>query len=334
MSLPRTPKTQVLVRCCVPQRPRFVRVLVIGAGGTGARVIPPLVKLLPPGRSCVALCDDDHVEPRNLLRQDFYQEDVGCYKAEVIAERYTSQAVPVLPVITRWDGLMPLVHSDSDNEEYPTILGCVDNVQTRIMMRDTRFSVYLDAGNALRTGQVVLSLYRRRTAITILTPHTKGTVEGNLTCQGTEMCPAPWDTEQQEAPAAPACGFRFDDQTVAANQLAASCMITMLGWCLHGHQMGFGGLQFSTLGGVTGIPWPKTLCWDFRAEAGVLQQNTRSGYTVVPHTSQRFWTRPSARQIMNTYVTAQPVDTGEEEELPEGQFEEVDLEENLHEQHQ
>jgi tRNA A37 threonylcarbamoyladenosine dehydratase len=64
-----------------------LQIIVAGCGGTGARLIGPLIKIVPP-QTQIHLYDADRVETRNLLRQHFIQEDVGKCKAEVLAERY------------------------------------------------------------------------------------------------------------------------------------------------------------------------------------------------------------------------------------------------------
>jgi len=81
-------------------------VIVIGCGGTGGRTIPLLAQHIANHNSRVSqglvnnlylphkirfiLYDNDVVEAKNLLRQNFYAFDIGRGKAEVMAERYSA----------------------------------------------------------------------------------------------------------------------------------------------------------------------------------------------------------------------------------------------------
>lgn len=72
-------------------RQRPVKVIMLGAGGTGAHIAPHLYRLLYALDRPVKfiICDGDKVEPKNLIRQNFTQADLGENKAKVIAERYS-----------------------------------------------------------------------------------------------------------------------------------------------------------------------------------------------------------------------------------------------------
>ena len=68
-------------------------VWVFGCGGTGSRLVPPLVQLLKSQEwiidPFILLLDGDEVETKNCSRQHFTRADVGRNKAEVLAERYS-----------------------------------------------------------------------------------------------------------------------------------------------------------------------------------------------------------------------------------------------------
>lgn len=70
---------------------RPVKVVMLGAGGTGAYVAPHVYRLLHvldrPARFII--CDGDIVEAKNLIRQNFVPADLGENKARVLAERYS-----------------------------------------------------------------------------------------------------------------------------------------------------------------------------------------------------------------------------------------------------
>lgn len=109
--------------------PNFIpsNVFVIGAGGTGSRLMPMLSQFLRSitrGKSpqgwvedpTVWLIDDDTVELKNLLRQNFIASDVGKAKAAVVAERYSrAYEVNIVPIVTR-------IESGTAQDFYTTIL--------------------------------------------------------------------------------------------------------------------------------------------------------------------------------------------------------------------
>ena len=71
---------------------RPVKVVMLGAGGTGGHIAPHLYRLLyaldRPVRFII--CDGDVVENKNLVRQNFIPADLGENKAKVLAERYST----------------------------------------------------------------------------------------------------------------------------------------------------------------------------------------------------------------------------------------------------
>lgn len=72
-------------------------IVVIGCGGTGSWLIPKLVKTINDMKRknlitkdfTLALVDGDTVEPKNLIRQNFIEQDIGKNKAAVMADRYS-----------------------------------------------------------------------------------------------------------------------------------------------------------------------------------------------------------------------------------------------------
>ena len=71
-------------------------IVVVGCGGTGSWLLPKLVKTINDGirKSIIRkdvkliLIDGDIVEEKNLVRQNFIEQDIGQNKAEVMASRY------------------------------------------------------------------------------------------------------------------------------------------------------------------------------------------------------------------------------------------------------
>ena len=57
-------------------------ITVVGCGGTGGFVAEGLCRLFQGREATIVLVDHDRVEPHNLLRQNFYAEDVGKFKSQ------------------------------------------------------------------------------------------------------------------------------------------------------------------------------------------------------------------------------------------------------------
>ena len=62
-------------------------ITVVGTGGTGGFVAEGLCRLFQGREATIVLVDHDRVEPHNLLRQNFYAEDVGKFKSQALADR-------------------------------------------------------------------------------------------------------------------------------------------------------------------------------------------------------------------------------------------------------
>ena len=72
---------------------RPVKIVMLGAGGTGGHIAPHLYRLLYAlgQRECrFLIVGGDLVEKKNLVRQNFIEADLGESKAKVLAERYSS----------------------------------------------------------------------------------------------------------------------------------------------------------------------------------------------------------------------------------------------------
>jgi len=137
-------------------------IIVVGCGGTGGFVAEGLCRLLSGSDIPIILIDPDRVEPHNLVRQHFYAGDVGKFKSQALAERLCRQfgrrigfsVYPYMPdlVLERYG------NSLSRPALQGIIIGCVDNAEARRTIGETlRFgNWWLDAGNGLASGQVLL----------------------------------------------------------------------------------------------------------------------------------------------------------------------------------
>lgn len=67
-----------------------LKIILIGAGGTGGYIAPHLYRIAyASGRKVqIIIADGDIVEKKNLIRQNFADCDIGKNKAQVLAERY------------------------------------------------------------------------------------------------------------------------------------------------------------------------------------------------------------------------------------------------------
>lgn len=159
-------------------RPKYF--FVVGAGGTGSYFIPNLIRQISITNKIrkmegflphqVILIDGDQVSESNLNRQNFIRNDLGEYKAEVLANRYGSAfgiTVPFLnDYVTSSHQFMTTISSQLhflSNDYIPVIVECVDNNKTRFLIHSTYQllsqqlpMVYsISSGNEELTGQVV-----------------------------------------------------------------------------------------------------------------------------------------------------------------------------------
>ena len=140
-------------------------ITVVGCGGTGGFVAEGLCRLFQGRKATIVLVDHDRVEPHNLLRQNFYAEDVGRFKSQALADRlarayrrpvgysvYPFREEEARPHGQRYPGLP--AYGDS------LIIGCADNAAARRAMAETlpgdprRWLI--DAGNDTNWGQVLV----------------------------------------------------------------------------------------------------------------------------------------------------------------------------------
>lgn len=143
-----------------------VNVLLVGAGGTGSRVLEQLLCLHrailakghPHGLK-VTVMDMDTVSESNIGRQAFYPSDVGHYKAITLVNR----ANMALGGLGQWEAKVDKLDGDSDIRNYQLVIGAVDNRAARkaIAIAGSRINYrpptwWLDFGNRSSDGQVVL----------------------------------------------------------------------------------------------------------------------------------------------------------------------------------
>src|SRR5258706_7162135 len=132
-------------------------IVLVGLGGTGsqwARTICRIVHDLRRRRQHtpqIRFVDPDKVEAKNVGRQMFTHADVGCYKAEVLARRFNL----ALGLGITWNNepFRAVQHARS----YGSLLcGAVDNHEARCELAKVQHAVWVDAGNHVTSGQVVV----------------------------------------------------------------------------------------------------------------------------------------------------------------------------------
>lgn len=141
-----------------------VEILLVGAGGTGSRILEKLVclhrALIAKGHPqglMVTIVDPDTVSAANIGRQAFYPGDIGCYKADVLVNRANMALGDV-----RWKSAIARLDTRAGLEPFDLVIGAVDNRAARLAilrglencMSGSRY--WLDTGNRSNDGQVVL----------------------------------------------------------------------------------------------------------------------------------------------------------------------------------
>ena len=147
---------------------RTIDVALIGAGGTGSRLLEQLVNL---NRALLALghpegihvtvFDDDTVSESNVGRQAFYPCDVGQYKADVLVNR-----INMAMGDTQWESMTRRLQPPEKGERsmlrpFNLVIGAVDNRKARSaivqsLVQDKEVVYYLDTGNRTDDGQAIL----------------------------------------------------------------------------------------------------------------------------------------------------------------------------------
>jgi PRTRC genetic system ThiF family protein len=146
---------------------RAVRVLVVGAGGTGSAIVMGLPYLDQAMRVWghrygidVAMMDADTVSETNCVRQPFSTSDIGQNKATVLINRIN------MFWGTSWSAVTNHFHVqsfDRTQDRCPDlVIGCVDTRAARRAIENSfsralsRTCYWLDLGNNAASGQYVL----------------------------------------------------------------------------------------------------------------------------------------------------------------------------------
>lgn len=165
------------------QHCRRIVVIQVGCGGTGSWLVPLVSKLLNNIKLRLPIevdviykiVDDDTVEQRNILRQNFNEWDIGKGKALSLVSKYCYNFQNMEAIKYRMktkNDISRLVFYNPDyemrTETLVFILGCVDNNKSRQLINRLAKGlnkdfhcpvVYIDSGNLLYNGQIVTLSY-------------------------------------------------------------------------------------------------------------------------------------------------------------------------------
>jgi PRTRC genetic system ThiF family protein len=247
-------------------RRRPVRILIVGAGGTGSSIAMNLPYLDQAMRVWghasgldVAMMDADTVSATNCIRQPFSASDIGQSKATVLINRIN------IFWGTKWTAIPNRFHARSferDSEGVPDVLiGCVDSREARKAIEKSftnalsHTSYWLDLGNNAASGQYVLGQP--------LNGRNRRKTERLRTVS--ELYPEIVDTDAGEDPL-PSCSAveALDRQEPFINQTLALSALAMLGQLFRYGKLSYHGAFFNArTGQMSALPvdpklWSKT----------------------------------------------------------------------------
>lgn len=135
------------------------RIIQVGCGGNGGFITRDLARILPiefPEIKYI-LIDGDKVEEKNLLRQNFIEEDINKFKSDVLALRYTNAFGTNIISISSYLNENLLSKLNLTHEDL--IIGCVDNHKTRYMIFEYLYKkfIWVDVSNEKNWGQLFVN---------------------------------------------------------------------------------------------------------------------------------------------------------------------------------
>ena len=154
------------------------KIIVVGCGGTGGRIIPLLAQHVANHNYDVKtnlrvrpylghymellLIDMDIVEPKNLRRQNFYAFDVAKNKASIMAERYSAlYGISIESAEGKFEECIDKIGAQRRGGECNYIIfDCTDNVSARRSIENlfpSTNTLLISCGNEEEFGQVLVS---------------------------------------------------------------------------------------------------------------------------------------------------------------------------------
>lgn len=250
-------------------------IFLIGAGGTGSRLLPMLGQFIrsisvdhnPLGwlRSPrIFIFDNDVVERKNLLRQNFIAPDVDKNKATVLADRYSKAfGISITPITNNvttvvstsevvYRCLKDLLPADSYNECFNNGLGpslvimAVDSVKSRQdilsvfctsridggIFANPKQTFFIDAGNEDVFGQVTLfhgaSLYTSDATLDLIKEDTKSYPKSIIADADIGFIPCPLADYLSMVPGVSTRSCADLDQTLSINASMATMILSVV----------------------------------------------------------------------------------------------------------
>lgn len=227
---------------------RPVKIVIIGAGGTGGYVIPHLYRIAYASeRRCrVIIADGDIVERKNLIRQNFAECDIGENKAEVMASRYSEvfgiETEYIPDFIESEEQLIEMLEVKNkymytkDSMPVAILIGAVDNNRSRVMCNNVFNKlddiIYIDSGNEEFSGQVVCGVKRKGKVISKPVARVYPDI-----LVDTEKFPSELSCAERSVSA---------PQSIAANVFASTAVVSMLYYLLIEGELKTNRLAFSS----------------------------------------------------------------------------------------
>ena len=161
---------------------QFSKIVIaqVGCGGTGSWLVPFVSKLanniklrtVSDDFINYTIFDDDIVEQRNILRQNFSSWDIGKNKAQALINKNVFEFQDIKANVTRVKRYIDILPDNLPAvDQLPTlfiILGCCDNNKARqtmfkiskLISKKIKSSVvYIDSGNLLYNGQIITKAF-------------------------------------------------------------------------------------------------------------------------------------------------------------------------------
>ena len=136
-------------------------IVQVGCGGTGSFLAEAVCRLLLGRNADLVLVDMDRVEAHNVGRQAFDPDEVGQFKARVVAERLAKRfGRTVGYAVQPYDAGLHARIFRAQPSRLNLLVGAVDNADARRAIAstlDSRLDVlWLDCGNGRNAGQLLL----------------------------------------------------------------------------------------------------------------------------------------------------------------------------------
>jgi PRTRC genetic system ThiF family protein len=143
-------------------------IIIVGVGGTGSHLVSFLSHLIGGDEKLkikhnIILVDGDNVETKNLRTQKFLLEDVGKYKAQVLADRYNSVFDLDINFVNSYIQDKKQLEDlfDTYYNKRNIVVSCVDNNKARIIFdnffkrEDVTNMIYIDTGNSSGPSELI-----------------------------------------------------------------------------------------------------------------------------------------------------------------------------------